>query len=95
MSDDDYARLDEKKRSDIIILAETERLPRALVSVRKDLSPALADGLEKILLSMHENDQGRRILKNTDDTTKFDLLPEGDAGLRRRLAEIFQSAKKN
>ena len=94
-SDDDYARLDEKKRSDIIILAETERLPRHLVSVRKDFSPALADRLAKILLSMHENDQGRKILKNTDDTTKFDLLPEGDAGLRRRLAEIFQSPKKN
>jgi phosphonate transport system substrate-binding protein len=94
-SDDDYARLDEKKRSDIIILAETERLPRHLVSVRKDFSPALADRLEKILLSMHENDQGRKILKNTDDTTKFDLLPEGDAGLRQRLAEIFQSPKKN
>ena len=94
-SDDDYARLDEKKRSDIIILAETERLPRHLVSVRKDFSPELADRLEKILLSMHENDQGRKILKNTDDTTKFDLLPEGDAGLRRRLAEIFQSPKKN
>jgi phosphonate transport system substrate-binding protein len=94
-SDDDYARLDEKKRSDIIILAETERLPRHLVSVRKDFSPALADRLEKILLSMHENDQGRKILQNTDDTTKFDLLPEGDAGLRRRLAEIFQSPKKN
>ncbi len=94
-SDDDYARLDEKKRSDIIILAETERLPRHLVSVRKDFSLALADRLEKILLSMHENDQGRKILKNTDDTTKFDLLPEGDAGLRRRLSEIFQSPKKN
>ena len=94
-SDDDYARLDEKKRSDIIILAETERLPRHLVSVRKGFSPVLTDRLEKILLSMHENDQGRKILKNTDDTTKFDLLPEGDAGLRRRLSEIFQSPKKN
>ena len=94
-SDDDYARLDEKKRSDITILAETERLPRNLLSVRNDFSPALAERLEKILLSMHENDQGRKILKNTDDTTKFDRLPEGDAGLRRRLAEIFQSSKKN
>jgi hypothetical protein len=44
---------------------------------------------------MHENDQGRRILKKTDDTTKFDLLPEGDAGLRRRLSEIFHSGQKN
>jgi len=43
---------------------------------------------------MHENDQGRRILKKTDETTKFDLLPEGDAGLRHRLAEIFYSPEK-
>ena len=94
-SDDNYARLDKKKKSDITILAETERLPRHLLSVRNDLAPALAERLEKILLSMHENEQGRRILKKTDDTTKFDLLPEGDAGLRRRLAEIFDSPKKN
>ena len=94
-SDDDYARLDEKKKSEITILAETERLPRHLVSVRKDFPPLLADRLEKVLLSMHENDQGRKILRDTDDTTKFDLLPEGDAGLRRRLSEIFQSPKKN
>ena len=94
-SDDDYARLDEKKRSEITILAETERLPRNLVSVRKDFAPALTDRLGKILLSMNEDDQGRKILQKTDDTTKFDLLPEGEAGLRRRLAEIFQSPKKN
>ena len=93
-SDDDYARLDEKKDSEITILAETERLPRNLVSVRKDFAPALTDRLEKILLSMNEDDQGRKILQKTDDTTKFDL-PEGEAGLRRRLAEIFQSPKKN
>jgi phosphonate transport system substrate-binding protein len=93
-SDDDYARLDEKKKSEIAILAQTERLPRHLLSVRKDLAPALVDRLEKILLSMHEDDQGRRILKKADDTTKFDPLPEGGAGLRRRFSEIFQTARK-
>ena len=94
-SDDDYARLDGKKRADLAILAETERLPRHLLSVRKDFAPALAERLEKLLLSMHENEQGRKILKKADDTTKFDLLPEGDAGLRRRLTEIFQAPRKN
>ena len=94
-SDDDFARLDEKKKSDITILAQTEPLPRHFISVRKDFAPDSVDRLEKILLSMHENDQGRRILKKTDDTTKFDLLPEGDKGLRRRLSEIFHSAEKN
>ncbi len=94
-SDDDYARLDEKKKSAITILAQTERVPRHFLSVRKDFTPTLVDRLEKILLSMHENEQGRRILKNTDDTTKFDLLPEGEASMRRRLAEIFRPAGKN
>jgi phosphonate transport system substrate-binding protein len=94
-SDDDFARLGDSKRSALIILAQTEPLPRHLISVRKDFAPESVDRLEKILLSMHENDQGRRILKKTDDTTKFDLLPEGDAGLRRRLSEIFHSAQKN
>jgi phosphonate transport system substrate-binding protein len=94
-SDDDFARLNENKRSDITILAQTEPLPRHFISVRKDFAPALVDRLEKVLLSMHETDQGRRILKKTDDTTKFDRLPEGDSGLRRRLAKIFDSSEKN
>jgi phosphonate transport system substrate-binding protein len=92
-SDSDFAKLGDSKRSGLVILAQTEPLPRHLVSVRKDLDSELIDRLEKLLLSMHENDQGRRILKKTDDTTKFDPLPEGDAGLRRRLSEIFHSAE--
>jgi phosphonate transport system substrate-binding protein len=94
-SDDDYARLDEKTKSEITILAQTEQLPRHLLSVRKDFAPALTERLEKTLLSMHEDDQARRILKKADDTTKFDSLPQGEAGLRRRLAEIFQTARRN
>jgi phosphonate transport system substrate-binding protein len=93
-SDDDFAKLGDSKRLALIILAQTEPLPRHLISVRKDFAPESVERLEKILLSMHENEEGRRILKKTDDTTKFDLLPEGDAGLRRRLSEIFHSAEK-
>ena len=88
-SDADFTALEQNRRADIAILARTEPLPRHLISVRKNFAPALADRLEKVLLSMHENEQGRQILKKTDDTTKFDRLPEGASGLRRRLAEIF------
>ena len=88
-SDADFAALEQNKRADIAILARTEPLPRHFISVRKDFAPALADRLEKVLLAMHENEQGRQILKMTDDTTRFDRLPEGEAALRRRLAEIF------
>ena len=93
-SDDDYAALDEKKKSEIAILAETNRLPRHLLSIRKDLAPGVARRLEEILLSMHEDPEGRKILERTDQTTKFDPLPGGEAGMRRRLLETFYLPEK-
>jgi phosphonate transport system substrate-binding protein len=93
-SDDDYAKLDDKAKAEIGVLAQTERLPRYLVSIRKDMPPALADRLRTILLAMSEDDEGRRILQKTGETTKFDILPEGEEGMRRRLLETFLSPAK-
>jgi phosphonate transport system substrate-binding protein len=93
-SDDDYARVDDKAKAELGILAQTERLPRYLVSIRKDLAPALADRLKAILVSMSEDEEGRRILEKTGETTKFDMLPEGEEGMRRRLLETFYSPAK-
>src|SRR5215475_8219684 len=90
-SDDDSAKLDDKAKAEIGILAQTERLPRYLVSIRKDLAPAFADRLKTILIAMSEDDEGRRILQKTGETTKFDMLPEGEEGMRRRLLETFYS----
>jgi phosphonate transport system substrate-binding protein len=88
-SNDDYRRLDEKGRADISVLAETDAFPRHLVSTRKDLNPAVAKRLKEILLSMHEDEDGRRILQQID-TTRFDLLPGGEEMLRRKLVELFR-----
>jgi phosphonate transport system substrate-binding protein len=93
-SNDDYAALDEGKKSEIAILAETDKLPRHLVSVRRDLAPALANRLEKILLSMDQDPEGRRILQRTDGTTKFDALPGGELAMRQRLLDTFYSPEK-
>jgi phosphonate transport system substrate-binding protein len=90
-SDDDYAKLDEKAKADVGVLAQSERLPRHLVSIRKDMAPPLADRLKAILLSMSEDDEGRKILQKTGETTKFDMLPEGEEGMRRRLLDTFLS----
>lgn len=93
-SNDDYGALDEKKKLDITILAETERLPRHLLSVRTDMPAELADRLGQILLSMHEDPEGQLILARTSDTTKFDELPGGEAMMRQRLLETFFSPDK-
>ena len=90
-SNDDFAALDDKKKNEITELALTDRLPRHLVSVRSDLAPALVAGLEKILLSMDDDAEGQKILQKTDNTTKFDILPGGEAAMRRRLLDSFYS----
>ncbi|HEY7163977.1 MAG TPA: phosphate/phosphite/phosphonate ABC transporter substrate-binding protein [Candidatus Binatia bacterium] len=93
-SDDDYARVPPEGKSEIVILAQTERLPRHLVSIRNDLPPEIAARLQSVLLSMHEDPEGRRILQQTDDTTKFDLLPGGEQAMRRRLLDTFFSPER-
>lgn len=90
-SSDDYSALEEKQRADITILAQTERLPRHLVSVRSDLAPPIVNRLQQVLLQMSEDAQGREILQRTDGTTRFDVLPGGEVTMRRRLLESFQS----
>jgi phosphonate transport system substrate-binding protein len=89
ISDDDYAGLDDKRKSEMVILAQTEKLPRHLVSVRADLAPQTVGKLTDLLVSMHDDADGQRILKKTDQTTKFDLLPGGEAALKKRLLDIF------
>jgi len=94
LSDDDYAALDDKRKADLNILAQTELLPRHLVSVRKNLAPELIERLGRVLQSMHEDGEGQRILRSIDNTTKFDLLPGGEEAMRRRLLDTFHSPEK-
>ena len=93
-SNDDYAALEQSKKSAITILAETASLPRHLVSVRKGMAPAMINGLEKVLLSMHQDPEGRSIMQKAAGTTKFDALPGGESAISRRLLEIYYSPEK-
>jgi phosphonate transport system substrate-binding protein len=94
VSNDDHALLDEKGRAGMVILAETESFPRHLVSVRRDLPRALTTRLKEILLSMDQDPEGRKILQQIDNTTRFDLLPGGEPVVRRKLMELFRPRGK-
>lgn len=88
-SNNDFAGLDETRKAEIVILAETEIVPRHLLSVRKDLDPSLVSGLKEILLSMHLDKEGQRVLKKADRTEKFDLLPGGEEMVYQKIRELF------
>ena len=94
-STDDYAGLETAKKPLISILAETDSVPRYLVSVRKDLPEAVVKRLQSILLVMHQDKEGLQILKQTDNTTKFDSLPGGEQVVRRKLVELYRPRSQN
>ena len=89
-SNDDYGAVDEKQKAEIAILAQTDLFPRHLVSVRKDLDSTVKTRLKETLLSMNQDDEGRKIMQQTDNTTRFDLLPGGEETVRRKLVETFR-----
>src|SRR5262245_10063954 len=96
VSNDDYARLDEAIRAGLAVLVESGSVPRHLVSVRRNLPDAVVKRLKEILLSMHQDDEGQKILRQTDNTTKFDALPGGEEAFRRKMNDLYhlRSEKK-
>jgi len=90
ISNDDAANLDDARRSSLTILGESEPLPRHLVSVRKDLPDFVVNRLREILLAMDRDEEGQKILGQTDNTTKFDLPPGGPESVTRQLVEVYR-----
>lgn len=90
----DFNRLDEHRKEEMVIFAQTDMVPRHLLSVRKDLDPALVNRLKEILLSMHRDVEGKKILKKTEKTTKFDLLPGGEEELYQKMRELSRILQK-
>jgi phosphonate transport system substrate-binding protein len=89
ISNDDYASLDETSKARLSILAESRSVPRHLVSVRTNLPEAVIKRLKEILLSMDKDEEGQKVLRQTDGTTKFDTLPGGEEAFRRKLNDLY------
>ena len=93
-SSDDFANVADPSKASISILGETESVPRHLVSVRKDLPEPIVKSLKEVLPSMHQDEAGQKILRQTDNTTKFDPLPGGEETVRRKLVELYRLRRK-
>ena len=57
-------------RENMKVLIESPEVPSNCLAVRKDLNPAIKLRIKTLLLSMHENPEGRKALKNFN-ATKF------------------------
>ncbi len=57
------------------IIERSYALPRHVVSYRADLPPKLLARIKEILLAMDQSEEGKKTLKEFENTTKFDELP--------------------
>jgi phosphonate transport system substrate-binding protein len=89
LSNVDLDKRDAKTKAQVVTLAETEMFPRHFLSVRKDLDMAVVNRLKEILLSMHQDPEGQKVLRRSDNTTKFDPLPGGEAMMRQKFKQLF------
>jgi phosphonate transport system substrate-binding protein len=82
-SDSDWEALPQAIRDRLRIFHETQPVPRALLSFRSDVAPAVRAASEAVLLKLHEDDAGRAALAAAAQITRFErLTPEVLAELR-------------
>jgi phosphonate transport system substrate-binding protein len=89
ISNDDFTSLDAMSKTRLAILVISESVPRHLVSVRRNLPETVIKRLREILLHMDKDDEGQKILRRVDGSTKFDTLPGGEEGFRRKLNDLY------
>jgi phosphonate transport system substrate-binding protein len=80
----------------LVVLAETESVPRQVVLVRPGMDQSLLEAVNKALLEADESEDGKAALQNFDKTSQFDEFPQGiDAALKRmrELQEIVAGIK--
>lgn len=73
--------------NELKIIYKTFSFPRHIVSYRADLPSPLVASIKETLIRMHESEEGKKALKEFENTSKFDELPE------KAMAPFFKAGK--
>jgi len=73
----------------LIVLAETESVPRQVVVARPGLEPALLAAIKQAMITAHETAEGQAALEPFQ-TTRFDEFPEGIEAAQGRMREMME-----
>lgn len=73
----------------LVVLAETESVPRQVAVARPGIDPQLLEAIKQILITAHENQEGRTALEPFQ-TSRFDEFPEGIEAAQNRMREMME-----
>jgi len=78
----------------LVVLAETESLPRQIAIARPGLDPDLQAAIIEVLKGADETPEGQAALEAFDDTARFDEFPEGIDQAIKRMRELLEIVRK-
>jgi phosphonate transport system substrate-binding protein len=90
LDNETYMEIPEETRAQLVVLAETEPLPRHLVVVQPDLEPELVEAISALLVGLDEAEGGQAILETFEETAQFDEFPEGSQTALSRMRELYE-----
>jgi phosphonate transport system substrate-binding protein len=74
---------------DLRIIHTTGAVPRNLVCVRRSLDPDVRTALVKLLLGLHQDERGRSVLENFEETRKFERFPGGSEAYLAGIMDLL------
>ncbi|NRB16718.1 MAG: phosphate/phosphite/phosphonate ABC transporter substrate-binding protein [Rhodobacteraceae bacterium] len=84
-----FAQLERVAPDQYRSLANSTEVPRQVMLKRKGFDPVVAQRVAEVLTSMHETEDGRKILRKFNKTTQFDHFQEGPAAAMALILEIL------
>jgi phosphonate transport system substrate-binding protein len=85
-----YADIPEESREGLVVLTETEEVPRHVAVVPGDMDADMVEAISALLVGLDETDEGKEILTIFEETAKFDEFPEGKENALNRARELFE-----
>jgi phosphonate transport system substrate-binding protein len=73
----------------LVALAQTPAVPRHIALASPGMDEAVKTRLVELLLTLHETPEGLAILATFEETSRFDLLPQGPEGTMAALQQLF------
>jgi ABC-type phosphate/phosphonate transport system substrate-binding protein len=83
-----------KNRDSFRLVHETASFPRQLVGYRADFPAKLVTRVKEVLLNMHQSEEGGKVLRDFESTTKFDEIPVQAIDLMAGLKKYIDAELK-
>ncbi|MEM9087474.1 MAG: phosphate/phosphite/phosphonate ABC transporter substrate-binding protein [Cyanobacteria bacterium P01_F01_bin.53] len=90
VDDETWADLSDEEKSQLSIIAETDKFPRHMVLAGPKLTPKQIETLQSVMTGMDNNRAGKEALEFFSETAQFDEFPEGAEAEIARLAGAYE-----